>query len=136
MLMVTPLTYMNRSGEIIPALDRRFPTYREPLIVVFDQMDLPPGTIRLKRGGGAGGHRGVRNVMQYSPRREWYKLAVGIGRPRRGQSVTDHVLSEPGPEERDALYSACERAGSVLLKFATDNPADIMNEVNRRVSTS
>lgn len=134
MVLVTPLTYMNRSGEVIPALDRRFPSYREPVIVVFDQMDLPPGSVRLKRNGGAGGHRGVHSVMQYSSDREWYKLAVGIGRPRGGQAVTDHVLSEPEPEERDALYSACEKAGSVLLRFATENPADIMSEVNRRVS--
>ncbi len=135
MLTVTPLTYMNRSGEVIPALDRRFPGHAEPLIVVFDQMDLPPGSLRFKRGGGAGGHRGVHSVMQYSGNREWYKLAIGIGRPGVGVSVTDHVLSEPRKDERDALYYACDRAVSVLLRFATDAPEDIMNEVNRRAPT-
>ncbi len=136
MLVVTPLTYMNRSGEVLPNIDRRFRGHGEPLIVVFDQMDLPPGAIRLKRGGGSGGHRGVESVVQFSHDREWYKLAVGIGRPRAGVSVTDHVLSEPRTDERDALHSACDTAGSVVLRFAEDDPADIMNEVNRRVSTS
>ncbi|MFW6368876.1 MAG: aminoacyl-tRNA hydrolase [Spirochaetota bacterium] len=136
LVMVLPLTYMNRSGTIIPYLDRAFPESRERLVVVFDQMDLPPGVVRLKRGGGSGGHRGVQSVLDHAREREILKLAVGIGRPAPGQSVTDYVLSSPESDESRLLESGCDLAADAVLRLRDEDIASVMNRVNNRVKNA
>lgn len=135
LVAVVPLTYMNRSGAVVPYLDRAFPESRNTLLIVFDQMDLPPGTIRLKRGGGAGGHRGVKSVLDFASDREILKLAVGIGRPQSGESVSDYVLSPPGDEEARRLDSGCDLAAEVVLRLRDEDVPTVMNSVNTRVRT-
>ncbi len=133
LLVATPLTYMNRSGDILPTLVRRYPTATGRLVIVYDQMDLPPGAIRLKRGGGAGGHRGVASVLQNSSeRQEVLKLSVGIGRPPPNMSVTEYVLSPPEESEATRLREACRRAADVLLRLRSEDTNSVMSEVNRR----
>lgn len=136
LVMVMPLTYMNRSGTVIPHLDRLFPESTKTLLVVFDQMDLPPGTVRLKRGGGSGGHRGVQSVLDYAPEREIFKLAVGIGRPVAGESVSDYVLSSPESEEALRLEQGCALAADAVLRLRNEDAASVMNSVNNRVKNA
>lgn len=133
LLLVTPLTYMNRSGDILPAVVRRYPKATGRMVIVYDQMDLPPGAIRLKRGGGAGGHRGVASVLvNCNEQQEVLKLSVGIGRPAEDMSVTEYVLSPPEKSEEVRLEEACLRAADVLLRLRSENADSVMNEVNRR----
>lgn len=134
MVLVQPLTFMNRSGEVLPLIDRKEGSLPAHILVVFDQMDLPGGSVRLKQGGGAGGHRGVQSVIDYLGDRHLYKLAVGIGRPKGDMSVTDWVLSSPRPEsdEERLLRSGVEKAADVVLRLRCEEVTTVMNDVNRR----
>ncbi len=114
-------------------LARRYPTPTGRLVIVYDQMDLPPGVIRLKRGGGAGGHRGVASVLENcSEQQEVLKLSVGIGRPPEHMSITEYVLSPPDDSEATLLSEACRRAADVLLRLRSEDESTVMSEVNRR----
>ena len=100
--LVLPLTYMNRSGTILSYFQR-------PLsVVVCDQMDLPPGTIRIRKSGSSAGHRGLSSIIEHKGDGEFVRIYIGIGRPLAGVAVTDHVLGvidEPLIEEGIALAS-------------------------------
>lgn len=86
--LVQPLTYMNRSGQVLRYFGNT------PLVVVCDQMDLPAGRIRLRRGGSTAGHRGLASLIEYKGDGDFIRLYIGIGRPKRGETVIDHVLGE------------------------------------------
>lgn len=132
LVLVKPLTYMNRSGEVIEAVCKRLAVEDYTLVVVFDQMDLPPGSIRLKRGGSDGGHRGLRSVFQNAGTTDVWKLAVGVGRPPTGVSVVDHVLSEPDEACKAGIETAVAAAAHSITALCTERPEELMNEVNRR----
>lgn len=130
--LAKPLTYMNRSGEVIESICRRYSLTRPMIIAVFDQMDLPPGSVRLKRGGGDGGHRGLRSVFSHAQSDDIWKLALGIGRPGAGTTVVEHVLSEPDGDERVLIDDAVEVAANTVLALCSRSPEELMNEVNGR----
>lgn len=132
LVLVKPRTYMNRSGDVLSSVCRKLGIHGYTLLVVFDQMDLPPGSVRLKRGGGDGGHRGLRSVFAQAKTDSVWKLAIGIGRPASGVSVVDHVLSVPDPESEEQIQNAVTAASNVVRRLCTSTPEELMNEVNRR----
>ncbi|MFP4509728.1 MAG: aminoacyl-tRNA hydrolase [Spirochaetota bacterium] len=132
LILVKPLTYMNRSGDVIEPVCARLGIEDYTLVVVFDQMDLPPGSIRLKRGGSDGGHRGLRSIFQHAGTVDVWKLAVGVGRPSPGESVVDHVLSVPDESSRALIETAVAAAAHTITALCTKRPEELMNEVNRR----
>lgn len=105
-----PMTYMNRSGQPVGALARFFKIPLEQILVVHDELDLPPGTVRLKKGGGHGGHNGLRDLISHLGSKDFYRLRVGIGHPGHKDQVVDYVLKKPSKEDRrlidDALHDA------------------------------
>jgi len=107
-LLVHPLTYMNRSGAVL----RYFRA--QQLVVLCDQMDLPAGVIRLRRGGSSAGHRGLSSVMEHKGDGAFIRIYIGIGRPRNGETVIDHVL---GQIDDDAIYEGIARAGEALVSL-------------------
>jgi PTH1 family peptidyl-tRNA hydrolase len=114
--LVEPRTYMNRSGEILADLLRRTGSEPADLLIVYDNVDLPPGTCRLKaRGSGGGSHRGIDSLERTLGTTEFGRLAVGVGRPHGGPLVA-HVLGEPGPDERPALLEGVARAVECVLR--------------------
>ena len=92
--LVTPLTYMNNSGKVLPFLH---PLYEqiEDVIVVCDTLDLPPGMIRIRKGGSSAGHNGLKSLIAYAQSPNFIRIYVGIGRPVPPRTVIDHVLSSP-----------------------------------------
>ncbi len=92
-LLVKPQTFMNRSGEAVAALCHYHRLVTRDLFVVFDDLDLPCGKVRLRKGGGHGGHNGLRSLHQHLPDADYYRLKIGIGRPARGD-VSAWVLSQ------------------------------------------
>jgi PTH1 family peptidyl-tRNA hydrolase len=100
-LLAVPLSYMNLSGGPVAALARYHKVEPEGIVVVHDDLDLPFGTIRLKRGGGEGGHNGLRSVTRSLKTAEYTRVRLGIGRPR-GDAV-DYVLRSFSPAQRKAL---------------------------------
>lgn len=124
--LVEPLTYMNESGTIIPGLVEK----DEPLIVICDQMDLPVGRVRIKRGGSSAGHNGLKSIIA-AYGENFIRVYIGIGHPV-DKSVVDHVLSDFTEEEKSAVESAVERAGDAVVSLLEGRS---LNEVMQRVNS-
>lgn len=108
--LAKPQTYMNRSGEPLGALLEAWGLSETEMLVVHDDVDLEFGRLKLKRGGGTGGHRGLRSIEQETGNRDFFRLRFGVGRPAAGQDTADHVLEAFSAPERDSLTGAVERA--------------------------
>lgn len=133
LVLVKPLTFMNLSGKILPELEKRFPLRAEGrLAVICDNMDLPPGELRVKSGGGSAGHNGIKSVLQWSENPDFLRIYVGVGRPAPGVPVVQHVLEEPTPGERSLMEQAEIRAAEALLRIPEVPLERILNEYNRR----
>jgi peptidyl-tRNA hydrolase, PTH1 family len=131
-VFVKPLTFMNRSGEVIPRLMSRHNAGPDKMLVVCDNLDLECGRVRLKRGGGTAGHNGLKSVVAATESSEFYRLYIGIGRPSRGESVVDHVLGTPGEQEAGALEVAYRRASEIIRAALDGDLEQVMNDCNRR----
>lgn len=121
--LLEPTTYMNRSGVSVAALARFFKIPPEQILVVHDELDLPPGQARLKRGGGSGGHNGIKDCQHMLGSPDFWRLRLGIGHPGDRAEVVDYVLRKPAPEQRDAIVQAIERtldAAAPMLDGAMD----------------
>jgi len=104
-----PQTYMNASGEAVGPFARFHRLQANEVLVVHDELDLPPGAVRLKQGGGHGGHNGVRDIELHLGSADFWRLRIGIGHPRTlnlNQDVADFVLHEPRAEEKIAIDQA------------------------------
>ena len=113
-----PSTYMNESGQAIRRLLDFYKLSPEQMLVVHDELDLPPGTNRLKQGGGHGGHNGLRDIISHCSR-DFLRLRVGIGHPGEKSQVTGYVLRNPGSKERELIeryLPDAEQAVETLLK--------------------
>lgn len=130
--LAKPLTYMNKSGSIIlPLLDAT----KEPvdkLIVVCDNLDLPPGVCRLKRGGSSAGQRGLNSILQALGTDQFIRLFIGIGRPEKQEEVVEYVLGNPMGEEAATINQACLRGAQGIVRLLETNLEQVMNEINRR----
>ena len=106
-LLVKPLTYMNESGRAVGPLMSWYKLAPEDLIVVHDDMDIPAGTIRIRRKGSAGGHNGMKSILYHVGDENFPRLRIGIGRPLPGWTVVKHVLApfseEDAPKNREAI---------------------------------
>lgn len=108
--LLLPETYMNHSGRSVAAFASFYRIAPEEILVVHDELDLPPGTVRLKKGGGAGGHNGVSDIAAQLGTKEFWRLRIGIGHPGVRDEVIDYVLCSPRPEERAAIWESIERS--------------------------
>ncbi len=126
-----PGQFMNRSGGPTAAVCRYFGIEVPRLLVAHDELDFPPGEVRLKVGGGHGGHNGLRSLIQHLGSRDFLRLRIGIGRPRHG-SVTDYVLGRPSKAERDAIEAAISRAVDCLPQLLGEGVEKAMNRLHAR----
>jgi PTH1 family peptidyl-tRNA hydrolase len=127
-----PMTFMNRSGQAVGSLARFFRIPLEQILVVHDDLDLPAGTIRLKRGGGHGGHNGLRDLIAHLGSRDFYRLRVGIGHPGHRDQVVDYVLHQPSKADRAEIESAIDRALSVIPNVVQGKFELAMNALHAR----
>jgi peptidyl-tRNA hydrolase, PTH1 family len=127
-VLVKPITYMNNSGEAVSELMRWYKVQPEDILVVYDELDLPVGKIRLKSNGSAAGHHGMESITRYLHTHQFPRLRIGIGRPRGEGS--DHVLGIPPKDERILLETEEERAVDAILMALTQGIATTMNVVN------
>ena len=126
-ILVEPLTYMNKSGDIIPSLLRE----GDGLIVICDQMDLPPGKLRIRMKGGSAGHNGLRSVIQYWGE-DFIHVYIGIGHPEEGISVPDHVLSRFSPSDSLLVDKATTMAAEAVLDILEGKP---INEILQKANS-
>jgi PTH1 family peptidyl-tRNA hydrolase len=107
--LLAPNTFMNRSGAAVAQAVNFYKLSLPEVLVVHDELDLPPGTVRLKRGGGAGGHNGLRDIIDCLGSRDFQRLRIGIGHPGRASEVTNYVL-RPAPAAEQALIDEAIQA--------------------------
>jgi PTH1 family peptidyl-tRNA hydrolase len=108
--LLEPQTYMNLSGKSVAALARFFKIEPAEILVVHDELDLPPGQLKLKHGGGHAGHNGLRDIHAQLGSADYWRLRLGIGHPGVKAEVADHVLRKPPAAEREAIMGAIERS--------------------------
>lgn len=115
--LLEPRTYMNCSGEPLAALLDEWGVAVEDVLVIHDDVDLEVGRLKLKRGGGTGGHRGLASIEEETGSREFSRLRFGVGRPPEGRDTADHVLEPCSSEAWDELVSAVGRARQGVLDW-------------------
>ena len=118
-VLAKPRSYMNESGGPVVNLARFYKVAPQRLVVVHDDLDLPFGTLRLKRGGGDGGHNGLKSVSTSLASREYARVRIGIGRPPGRQDPADYVLREYGATERKTLALDVDRAADAVELLLT-----------------
>ena len=119
-VLAKPQSYMNTSGGPVKQLMNAYGVDGEHLIVVHDELDIDPGTVRAKFGGGHAGHNGLRSICDKTGTRDWFRLRVGIGRPPGRMPVADYVLSLPKKEAKEDFDSAVDRGAQAVL-FLMEN---------------
>lgn len=115
--LLKPATYMNRSGLAVAAFAAYYRIAAPEILIVHDEVDLPPGAVRLKRGGGNAGHNGLKDIQARLGTPDFWRLRLGVGHPRTlqlQQEVADFVLHPPSAEHAQAIEGAIERALEVL----------------------
>ncbi len=108
--LLMPQTFMNRSGQSVGALVRFHRIQPAEMLVVHDELDIPPGQLRLKFGGGLGGHNGLKDITAHLGTQDYWRLRIGIGHPGDRNEVVNYVLKPPRREEQAEIDAAMERA--------------------------
>jgi PTH1 family peptidyl-tRNA hydrolase len=129
-LLVKPLTYMNESGRAVGPLMSWYKLAPEDLIVVHDDMDIPAGTIRIRRKGSAGGHNGMKSILYHVGDENFPRLRIGIGRPLPGWTVVKHVLAPFSEEDVPKIREAIAYLLPALECVVTDGVDLAMNRYN------
>ena len=108
--LLMPQTFMNRSGQSVGAFVRFHRIPPDEILVVHDELDIPPGQLRLKFGGGLGGHNGLKDITAHLGTQDYWRLRIGIGHPGDRNEVVNYVLKPPRREEREAIDAALDRS--------------------------
>ncbi|MFP3874393.1 MAG: aminoacyl-tRNA hydrolase [Thiohalophilus sp.] len=133
--LLKPVTYMNLSGQAVQALANFFKIDKENILVVHDDLDLPPGTARLKEGGGHGGHNGLRDIISRMGGNGFQRLRIGIGHPGDKNRVTSHVLKKAAKDDRIAIENAIKAALKVLPEVLDGELPGAMNELHKKTTS-
>lgn len=130
-LVMKPQTYMNLSGESVGAAARFYKIPAEHILVVSDDIDLPVGKLRLRSAGSAGGHNGLKNIIQHLGSERFPRIKVGVGSPKQaGYEVVDWVIGMPMGEEQKVLLEALDRAAQAIPAVITQGMDRAMNRFN------
>jgi len=124
--LLKPSTYMNESGRSVSALMRFFKIEPGQLLVVHDELDLAPGVVKMKRGGGTGGHNGLADIADALDTKDFWRLRIGIGHPGDKDLVADYVLDRARRAEQDAIDPPFERSLDLLPRLASGRLQDAM----------
>ncbi|MBI5890102.1 MAG: aminoacyl-tRNA hydrolase [Nitrosomonadales bacterium] len=111
--LLKPQTFMNVSGRSVGALALFYKILPDQILVVHDELDLPPGSAKLKLGGGPGGHNGLKDIVAHLGTKDFWRLRVGIGHPGERDQVVNYVLNAPRKEEQGLIEEALQRAQDV-----------------------
>lgn len=134
-ILAKPLTFMNLSGESIrPLADYYKIDVETELIVISDDITLPPGQIRVRKSGSAGGHNGLKNIIQQLGSQNFQRIRIGVGEKPRGYDLVDYVLGHFSAEEKPLMREGVEKAVRAAELMLEGNTDQAMNEFNRKVS--
>ncbi|WP_459615687.1 aminoacyl-tRNA hydrolase [Bordetella sp. 2513F-2] len=133
LLLLKPATYMNRSGQAVGALARFYKLAPEQVLVLHDELDLMPGQVKLKQGGGHAGHNGLKDIQAALGSPDFWRLRLGIGHPRTlglAQPVADFVLHPPRREEQQAIEAVLDRCRAVVPAMLDGNFAQAARQLH------
>jgi len=131
LILLKPTTYMNRSGLSIHQLSDFYKIPAEEILVAHDEMDLPVGTLRLKHGGGHGGHNGLRDTIAHIGENFW-RLRIGVGHPGNKAEVIDYVLTRPPKAEEDLILEAVGTAADSIPLLLEQGAERVMSKLHSR----
>ena len=128
--LLLPQSFMNLSGQPVQMLAGFFKIKPEEVLVVHDELDFPPGTVRLKQGGGIAGHNGLKDISQRLATHEYWRLRLGVGKPPAGTEGADYVLQKPSAEDRAAIEAAIEKSLAVMPQILAGDLQAAMNKLH------
>lgn len=128
--LLIPNTYMNDSGRALQAIVNFYRIPTASLLIVHDDLDLPPGVARYKWGGGDGGHNGLKDIASHLQSKDFWRLRLGIGHPGQRDRVHDYVLGSPSISDKQRIDQAIELALSTLTAFAEGQQAQAMQSLH------
>lgn len=130
-ILVKPQTYMNDSGRSVRQWLDYYDLTEEDMVVVYDDMDLPTGKIRLRQKGGAGGHNGIKSIIDHVGTKKFNRLRIGVGRPFENQSVVSHVLSPFHKSDHEDMLFSVKKAADAAVYWAEGHTyMDTMTQFN------
>jgi PTH1 family peptidyl-tRNA hydrolase len=131
LLLAEPSTYMNESGIAGAHLTKTLAVGLDQVLVVYDDLDLPVGRLRVRASGSPGGHNGIRSLQAHWRSKDFARVRVGIGRPPAGVDPIEYVLGRPSGAERERLQEAVSRAADAVLVAVADGLEEAMSKFNR-----
>jgi peptidyl-tRNA hydrolase, PTH1 family len=130
-ILLKPLTYMNLSGESIRAVCDYYQIDIENIVIIYDDLDLPVGKIRLRQKGSAGGHNGIKSTVAQLGTQEFNRIRIGIDRPNNGMKVPDYVLGRFHDEEKPLTQEAVKKSAAACEAWLEKPFLQVMNEFNQ-----
>ena len=128
--LLLPQSFMNLSGQPVQMLAGFFKIKPDEILVVHDELDFPPGTARIKQGGGIAGHNGLKDISQRLATHDYWRLRLGVGKPPAGAEGADYVLQKPSAEERAAIDAAIQNSIGVLPQCLSGDMQGAMNRLH------
>ena len=128
--LLKPATFMNRSGQAVTAVAHYFKITPEEILVAHDELDIPCGDCRLKKGGGHGGHNGLRDIMNTLGTRDFYRLRIGIDHPGDTNKVVNYVLNRPSKSDMDAIEKSLDDANHSISDILSGEFQKAMNRLH------
>jgi len=129
--LLKPMTYMNESGRSVAAASRYFKIEPGHMLVVYDELDLPPGRVKLKFGGGSAGHRGIKSIIEHLGA-EFWRLRLGVGHPGQRERVVGHVLRRASADEEQQILDGLSAALEALPVLLEDGAERLQNRLHTR----
>ncbi|MFM9914032.1 MAG: aminoacyl-tRNA hydrolase [Methylophilaceae bacterium] len=131
--LLTPTTFMNASGQAVGAMARFYRIAPENILIVHDELDLDVGVTKLKKGGGHGGHNGLKDIAAHLGSKDFWRLRLGIGHPGKAEEVINFVLHKPSRDESNMIESAIVRSTGVLPLLLTGEFEAAMLKLHTKV---
>ena len=129
-ILIKPQTYMNLSGNCVQEFVNFYKIEKENIIVIYDDMDIEPGQIKVRKQGGPGGHNGMKSIIQMLGTQEFLRIRVGIGRPKRDGDEINYVIGAIPQEEIPKLNDGVEKAKDAVIEILKNGIDSAMNKFN------
>ncbi|WP_146139957.1 aminoacyl-tRNA hydrolase [Salsuginibacillus halophilus] len=131
-VLMQPTTMMNLSGEAVRPMMDYYNVAAEDVLIMYDDLDLTPGRIRLRQSGGHGGHNGMKSLIKHMNTQKFNRIRIGVGRPANGEAVTSHVLGTFAPKERVLVDEAVQEAAAACEAWLENSFPEVMNLYNKK----
>lgn len=129
-ILAKPHSFMNVSGSSVKELCKKYKVDPDHLIVIHDELDIEAGTVRVKQGGGHGGHNGLRSLVDKLQTRDWYRVRIGVGRPPGRMDPADYVLSVPKKKDEENFEHACHLGADATLSLLSQGLEKTQQQYN------